>query len=266
MLPFVIPAMLLVGGLLGLLGGGGALLAVPLLRLGTHLDTHEAVALALPVVAAASLAALVPHLRAGRVRVGLGLRFALLGMAGALAAGRLAHHVPEALLLGGLVAIMGKSALSLWRCQRCDEAETVDERGVPRPGAPATPSGGPTAGNLAWHALAIGTLTGLSGVGGGFLIVPALTLRAGLPTRVAAATSLLVIALNALGGLAGHLLAGRAPGAGVPGGWLGAALAAAAAGALVGSLLAGRLPQPVLRRGFAVLVLIAAGSLLVSAA
>ena len=121
-----------------------------------------------------------------------------------------------------------------------------------RPGAGPVPgrrhpAAAPVAG------LGVGVLTGFLGVGGGFLIVPALVLLARLEMPVAIGTSLVVIAVNAAAGLVGHL-GGEPP----PLGLTASFTAIAIAGALLGSRLAGRLPPARLRRGFAALVILVA--------
>ena len=99
-------------------------------------------------------------------------------------------------------------------------------------------------------AFGVGAMTGLVGVGGGFLIVPVLTLVAGLPTRAAVGTSLLVIALNSLAGFSAHTSA-RLP----PAEFLVPLVVACSAGGLLGSVFSERVPQRVVRRGFAMLVI-----------
>ena len=228
-----------VGLLLGVLGGGGSILAVPLLMYVGGLETRAAIAASLLVVGASSLAALVPHALGGHVRWRTGVFFGGAGIAGAQLGGRMARVLPETLLLVGFGVMMVFTAIALFRCRRCDDA--------PGEIRPATP---PKRVRLVLHGLGVGTLTGLVGVGGGFLIVPALTLFAGVPTRAAVATSLLVITLNSASGYVAHaaeLEIGR--------GFLLALIAACALGSIGGSVVADRVPQRTLRRGFAVVVM-----------
>ena len=107
--------------------------------------------------------------------------------------------------------------------------------------------------------LAVGLLTGFFGVGGGFVIVPILTLWLDTPFRRAVATSLVIITITGVAALASHLLAGSRPDLGVT---LTLGLATGT-GALLGTQVAERLPQAVLRRGFSVLVGAVALALLV---
>ena len=108
-------------------------------------------------------------------------------------------------------------------------------------------------------ACCVGAMTGFFGVGGGFVIVPVLTLWLGAPFRRAVATSLVIIAITGVFALASHLLTGARPTSPSP---LTLSLATGA-GALLGTLVAERLPQALLRRGFAVIVAVVAVALLV---
>lgn len=182
---------ILVGALLGALGGGGSLVAVPLLVHAAGLDLAAATGAALLVVAAASLVGAFAQHRRGQVEVRAALAFGLATMAAGFAGARLARGLDEVLLarLLGLVTLAAAGAM----------LTGLKRRAAPVPGAapvvPALPLG---------LGLGVGLLTGLVGVGGGFLIVPALTLGLGLPMPQATGTSLLVIAMGALAALAGN--------------------------------------------------------------
>jgi uncharacterized membrane protein YfcA len=235
MLLVVLALAVVVGLSLGLLGGGGSILAVPLLVYVAGLGAPAAVATSLFVVGTTSAIAVLPHAAKARVHWRTGLLLAGGGMAGAYLGGRLAIRVPGAVLLVAFAAMMLATASAMLRGRR--ERPT----GATRPHAVAT---------VALGAL-VGTLTGFVGAGGGFLIVPALTLVAGLTMTSAIGTSLLVITLQSMAGLLGHLHGTQAP-------W-GLALAvtgAAVVGSLIGARLAGRVSQPALRRGFGVMVLV----------
>lgn len=223
----------LVGLSLGLLGGGGSMLTVPILVYVIGVPAHEAVALSLLVVGATSLAALIPHARAGHVRFRTGALFGAASMTGAYGAGTIAHRVPAAALLVLFAGMMLASAAAMMRGRPRDAA---DDRRAARP-------------VLALVGLVIGALCGLVGAGGGFAFVPTLILLGRLPTRAAVGTSLLVIAMSSLGGLAGHL-----EGVHLDGPLAAAVTGAAVAGSVAGGALACRIPPALLRRGFAWLV------------
>lgn len=218
-----------VGISLGLLGGGGSILAVPLLVYVAGLPAKQAIATSLLVVGATAAVGLVPHARAGRVRWRTGLIFGLAGMAGAYAGGRVAGHIPDGVLLTGFAVMMLATATAMIRSRR---SEPPAGR---QPSLPRTVVVGAV----------IGVIAGLIGAGGGFLIVPALTLLGGLTMPEAIGTSLLAIAMQSAAGLAGHLSTVHIP-------WplATAVTAAAIAGSLLGGRLAGRIPAPVLRRAF----------------
>ncbi|SEE04705.1 sulfite exporter TauE/SafE family protein [Streptomyces sp. TLI_105] len=233
MTALVVAASLLVGLSLGVLGGGGSILTVPILVYLAGQDTKEAIATSLFVVGVTSLAALLPHARARRVHWRTGLLFGGFSMVGAYGGGRLAEHVPGTVLLLVFALMMPVTAVAMLRKPR---------RG--REKARRTPAGPPPK-HIAVKGLAVGAVTGLVGSGGGFLVVPALAVLGGLSMGVAVGTSLLVIGMNSFAGLAGHLSGG-------PLDW-GLALtvsAAAVVGSLAGGRLAGRIPQDALRTAF----------------
>ncbi|MEU8233277.1 sulfite exporter TauE/SafE family protein [Actinoplanes sp. NPDC048967] len=220
-----------IGVSLGLLGGGGSILAVPLLIYVAGMPTKEAIATSLLVVGATSAVAVVPHLRAGRVRWRTGLIFGIAGMAGAYSGGRLAAYVPGGVLLTAFALMMLATAAAMIRGRRRVSTEPVPhELPVLR---------------VVLDGVAVGLVTGLVGAGGGFLVVPALALLGGLPMPVAVGTSLVVIAMKSFAGFAGYLSE-------VPINWglAGAVTLAAVAGSLFGARLAGRVPADILRKGF----------------
>jgi uncharacterized membrane protein YfcA len=224
-----------VGLTLGLLGGGGSLLMVPLLAYVAGMPTTEAIAASLVVVGATSAVSVIGHARAGRVHWRTGLLFGATGMAGALAGGLISGHLPGQLLMSGFAALMVITAVAMLRGRR---------------GVASSEPVRPSPGRVLLIGAGVGLVTGLLGAGGGFLIVPALTLLAGLPIAAAVGTSLLVIAMNSAAGLAGHLMA-------VPIDWglTGAVTAAAVLGSLVGARLLARVSAEKLRRSFGWFVL-----------
>ena len=204
------PLGLLIGLSLGALGAGGSVLAVPALVYVAGESARRATTTSLLVVGAAALVGMAAHYRAGRVRVGTGVAFGLAGVGGSVAGSMVNRHVdPNLLLLAFSVLVL----IAAWRMVTgCPTCTQVGERGELSRTRPATRFG-PIA--LALHqnldiqtgavVLAAGTgigfLTGLFGVGGGFVIVPALTLLLGLNMPEAIGTSLLVIAINSAAAL-----------------------------------------------------------------
>ncbi len=233
-----------IGISLGLLGGGGSILAVPLLVYVADLPAKEAIATSLLVVGVTSAVGVLPHARAGRIRWRTGLVFGVAGMAGAYAGGRLAAFVPAAVLLTGFALMMLATAAAMIRGRR-------DSGGAPaRHELPVL--------RVVLDGAVVGLVTGLVGAGGGFLVVPALALLGGLPMPVAVGTSLVVIAMKSFAGLAGYLSS-----VGIDWGLAAAVTAAAVVGSLAGGQLAGRVPEPVLRRAFGWFVVVMGAFVLV---
>ncbi|WP_017570578.1 sulfite exporter TauE/SafE family protein [Nocardiopsis halotolerans] len=239
---------LLVGLLLGLLGAGGSILAVPALVLGVGMDLPSAIPASLVVVGASALAGLIPRLRQRVIRWPVALVFGAAGLPAAFAGTAVGRLLPERWLMLGFALLMVVVAVRMLRGQ--------EEQG----GACRTQAGGTDWRGCLPKALAagagVGFLTGLFGVGGGFVIVPALVLLLGLTAAEAVATSLVIVVINAASGLAAH--------AGAAAKLDPAAVAVFAAAAMTASLATGRLAKRVparpLRRGFAALVLaVAAG-------
>ena len=232
---------LAIGVLLGLLGGGGSILAVPALVYGVGVSLAEAVPMSLLVVGISSAAALVPRLRHGHVAWRLAVVFGSAGAAAAFGGAAVNRMLNPRVVLVGFAVLMVAAGVRMLR-----------EPGNAG-GDCALPDGG-----INWRGclpkaigsgLVVGFLTGLFGVGGGFLIIPALVLLLGLPMTVAVGTSLVIIVVNSAAGFVAHAgdttldyrLAAVFTGAAIVG-----ALAAAPAAA--------RLPAERLRSWFAYLV------------
>lgn len=202
------PLGFLIGLSLGALGGGGSILAVPALVYAAGQEPRAATATSLFLVGTAALFGMGAHWRAGRVRVATGAVFGLCGIGGSLAGTALNRHIdPDLLLLGfsGLVVIAAWRMLTA--CPTC--TKVGESREVARPGTTLLATRRSIDVRTALVVLAAGTgvgfLTGLFGVGGGFVIVPALALALKLPMPEAIGTSLLVIAINSGVGLAARL-------------------------------------------------------------
>jgi uncharacterized protein len=182
----------LIGLSLGLLGGGGSILTVPVLVYVLGFDAKEAIAMSLPVVGTASLIGAIGHSRAGNVRVRTALIFGATAMAGAFAGARVAGLLSGTTQLLIFAGVMLLAAASMYGSPLRDAATArPDLQGGLLP--------------LLSSAAGVGALTGIVGIGGGFLIVPALVVFARIPMREAVGTSLLVIALNTASGFAGYL-------------------------------------------------------------
>ncbi len=232
----------LVGVSLGLLGGGGSILTVPLLVYVTGLDAKEAIAASLVVVGVTSAIGSLGHARAGRVRWRTGLLFGTAGLGGAFLGGLLGGYLPGTVLLGAFALMMVATSVAMLRGRSDDAPVRHGDLPVVR---------------VLIDGVVVGLVTGLVGAGGGFLVVPALALLGGMPMGIAVGTSLVVIAMKSLGGVAGYLSS-----VSLDWGLIAAVTAAAVAGSLVGGRLAGHVPDDALRRGFAWFVLIMGGFVL----
>ncbi|MEU5825032.1 sulfite exporter TauE/SafE family protein [Streptomyces sp. NPDC047803] len=235
-----------VGLALGALGGGGSVLAIPALIYLLGLSPAAATTASLFIVTATSATALYAHARAGHVRWRAGAAFAAAGVVPAAAAGLAATRLPQAVLTAAFAAI---AALAAVRMLRPGPERGRGEVGEVRP----LRAGGAGAG--------LGAVTGLLGVGGGFLAVPALVTVLAFEMQAAVGTSLLVITVNSLtslvtrsGGAAGMDWAVTAP-----------FTAAAVLGAWDGKRLAERVSGGGLQRLFAWVLLAVAAFMLVDA-
>ncbi|MCB4208914.1 sulfite exporter TauE/SafE family protein [Arthrobacter sp. UM1] len=238
---------LLVGLIMGGLGGGGAILTVPVLAYGFGMTAHEATASSLVIVGVGALVGLIPHHRGGHVMWRQGALYGVLGLLGSFLGTRLSAGVDERLLLGMFAALLVVVAVLMARTAFRGRAE----------GAGASVSGrflgmdGRTLARATTTATGVGFLTGFFGVGGGFAIVPALTLVLGYTMRQAVGTSLLVIAVNSAASLLFRA------GGGVSLDWAVVLpfLLATVAGSLAGGQLMARVPKKALRLGFAAFLL-----------
>ena len=229
-----------IGLSLGLLGGGGSILAVPVLVHVVGLAAKPAIATSLLVVSAASFAATIVHARAGRVRYRIGATFGVASMAGAFVGGRLSGLLPDAMLLATFTAVMIVTGVMMLRKRpalvpgpRCVSSRCTAVLGA-----------------------SVGILTGVVGAGGGFVVVPALAIIGGLSMPEAIATSLLVIGANSLAGFLGQI--GHVA---IDARIATAVAVAAVVGSYVGALASLRFRAESLRRGFAVFVLGMAGAM-----
>lgn len=175
----------LVGAILGLVGGGGSVLAVPLLVYGVGVpSTHVAMGTSALAVAASALANLLGHWRAGNVKWRCGLTFAMAGVIGALIGSMVAKQVDGARLLGLFGALMIVVGVVMFLKREAQGNATVR---LTRASAPQL---------LPWllaGGLGVGLLSGFFGIGGGFLIVPALMLTTGMSLPFAIGTSLIAV-------------------------------------------------------------------------
>lgn len=178
----------LIGVALGALGGGGSVLTLPIFVFVAGIPAQEAVAISMAVVGGTSLFGAALHWRNGNFHAKAALLLAATGVAGAYGGSFLTHMVSQRVLLGVFAVLMFVTGIAMIR-KRVKNSDTQRCRIWPCLMIGAT----------------VGVLTGFLGVGGGFLIVPALVLFAGIETKAAVGSSLAIIALNSVGGLVGQL-------------------------------------------------------------
>lgn len=228
----------LVGLVLGLLGAGGAIIAVPALVYLLGKDAHQATTSSLLIVGVTAAIATLAHARRGHVRWGDGLVFAAVGTLGTVLGSNVSSRMPPDVLLLVFAGLMLVVATVMFR-RRCGQGEE-------RPGERR----GPVV--LAATAAGVGLLTGLLGVGGGFAVVPALVLALGYPMPVAVGTSLLVITVNSATAFLERLRTGVQLDVPVVAVFTVVAVVASLAGARLGSCV----PACALQRGFSALLVV----------
>lgn len=245
----LIPALIAgaaVGLALGALGGGGSVLAVPTLIYLLGFTPAAATTASLIIVTATSLTALYAHARTGNVRWKAGSLFAAAGLLPAAAAGAAASRLPQPVLTAAFAAIAALAAVKMLSPGR---AATGPAASGPRPAKAAGTGAG------------LGALTGLLGVGGGFLAVPALVTVLAFEMQTAVGTSLLVISANSLA----SLVTRGATTAGIDWAVIGPFTGAAILGAWDGKRLAVKVTGTLLQRTFAVVLLAVAAFMLIDA-
>ncbi len=190
-----------IGISLGLLGGGGSILAVPILIYVMGLSAREAIAASLFIVGVVSLMGLIPHAKAGNVSLKLALTFAPAAMVGAYGGAKLAElpFISDTIQLVAFGLVMFLASILMIRKKRAAVPVQPESTATPK-----SPSFGKTL-LIPLEGILVGVITGFVGVGGGFAIIPALVLLGGTPMKEAIGTSLLIIALKSATAFWGYL-------------------------------------------------------------
>lgn len=189
---------LAIGLLLGLLGGGGSILTVPMLVYLFDIPVKNAILTSFAVVGVSSLAAVARYAGRGQVCWKSGLFFGLSGMGGSFLGGRVGAVLPDHILMAlfGLLAL-ATGIVMLVKAKRTALVPALAMKSCLCPLHTAYP-------RVLFDGFLVGVVTGMVGVGAGFLIVPVLTLLVGLPTPAAIGTSLMILVMNAMAGFAGQ--------------------------------------------------------------
>ncbi|MCB1776252.1 MAG: sulfite exporter TauE/SafE family protein [Candidatus Competibacteraceae bacterium] len=246
---------LLIGFSLGLTGGGGSIFAVPLLVYGLDVSAHEAVVISLAAVGATALGGGLVRVRDGDAEPRTAIIFGFSGILGAPLGAWLNPRFPATVLLTGFALLMLAVAFRMWRqaSRRPEETRLIRAGGYADddnagPACRYDPGGqlqftSRCALRLILAGTVTGLLSGLFGVGGGFLIVPALVMLASLPMRRAVATSLWVIVIISAIGFLSHLAVGHQLNTSITIPFVLGGLSGMALGTVVGRRIAGPLLQ-----------------------
>lgn len=248
-----------VGLSLGLTGGGGAIFAVPLLVYGLHVPTTDAVGISLTAVGVTSFVGFVHRWKLGEVEIPTGVLFSIAGMLGAPVGTWIAHDLPEAVLLLLFAGLMVIVAVRLWLqaarpaspATACPISEHLDAPTCQRNTAGVLILNSRCTVLLLIVGLLTGVLSGLFGVGGGFIIVPALVLFSGMAIQRAVGTSLMVIALVSASGAISQLWSERNISPSVTSGFVIGGIV----GLLIGQKIGRYLSGPLLQKIFVVAIL-----------
>ena len=236
---YVIVGALIIGACLGLFGSGGSILTVPVLLYLLHHEDKVAIAESLGIVGGIALLSAVPYAKSRLIDWRTVLLFGVPGMIGTYGGAWLAKFVPGIVQLLLFALVMLAAALMMWR------------RGGATPEVPPTPRRRSVA-IIGFEGLVVGVLTGFVGVGGGFLIVPALVILGGLSMRLAVGTSLVIIALKSASGFYKYLHVLEDLDLGIEWDTIGWFILIGALGSVAGRWLNARVNQAALQRGFAV--------------
>lgn len=249
----IIFAGLITGMLLGVFGSGGSIITLPALIYLLNVDPKAAIAMSLGIVGITAGLTAAQHWHKGNVNLKVTAIFGLFGVIGTFAGARLGVITPIIIQLSVFALVMYLAAWKMLRpvvqhksvgaaCTECADGfcDDLDYR------------------HIALHGIAVGVLTGVVGVGGGFLIVPALVLLSGLPMKQAIGTSLSIVSLKSFAGFAGY--AGAVV---VDYSLLAGFTVIAIVGSFASSMLAHHLPADILKRGFGVFLVLTASYILI---
>lgn len=247
----------LIGLTLALIGSGGSILTVPVLVYILDVDAVTATAYSLFIVGITAMVGSVPYMRRGEFSRDALIWFSFPSIAAVwLTRAYLVPWLPDVWLTLGAVSIdKGQGLLILFALLMLASAVMML-----RPSPIETLPSKPRIGLLLVEGAGVGVLTGLVGAGGGFLIIPALVLLAGLPIKTAVGTSLALIALKSIIGFTGDLTTGLSPDWPLLLGFTSTAIV----GILLGARLVPRVPASTLKRGFGVFLILVAVSMLVT--
>ncbi len=248
------------GIVLGLFGSGGSIIAMPALLYLLHVEPKSAIVMSLGIVAVTATISGWDNWRRGHVDVKVAAMFGLFGVIGTYAGARLGIYTPVAVQLTLFALVMYAVAWKMLQKEKQPQVQTVQlaKAGGESIAVAKTETIKTRMGHIALHGVGVGVLTGLVGVGGGFLIVPALVLLSGMPMKMAIGTSLVIVAAKSYSGFAGYIGA-------VPVDWaiMGSFTLVTVAGSFVGTRIALRFSQKILKRSFAIFLIMVASYMII---
>ncbi len=248
----IIIAGLITGMLLGIFGSGGSIITMPALLYLLDVEPKSAIAMSLGIVAVTATITAIQHWRRGNVNLRITVVFGLFGVAGTYAGALVGVITPVVIQLSVFALVMYTAA---WKMLK--PSPQPKSIGAAVADCPDGHCDDLRYGHIAVHGIAVGILTGIVGVGGGFLIVPALVLLSGLSMKKAVGTSLSIVALKSFAGFAGY-----AGSVAIDYQMMAIFTAIAVVGSVVGSQLGHRLPADLLKRGFGGFLLLVASYIL----
>jgi hypothetical protein len=230
------------GIVLGLFGSGGSIIAMPALMYLLDVEAKSAIAMSMGIVAVTATISGWDNWRRGNVDLKVAMWFGLFGVIGTYGGARLGVYTPVQVQLTLFALVMYAAAWKMLQPKKQPVAQLAMAGGPPLSEDEAISA---HMGHIAAHGVGVGVLTGLVGVGGGFLIVPALVLLSGIPMKLAIGTSLVIVAAKSYAGFAGYVGA-------VPVDWtiMASFTAVTVAGSFVGTRIAHRFSQETLKRSF----------------
>ena len=242
------------GIVLGLFGSGGSIIAMPALMYLLNVEAKSAIAMSMGIVAVTATISGWDNWRRGNVDLKVAAMFGLFGVIGTYGGARLGVYTPVQVQLTLFALVMYAAAWKMLQSKKQPVSQLATAGGPPLSEDEAISA---HMGHIAAHGVGVGVLTGLVGVGGGFLIVPALVLLSGIPMKIAIGTSLVIVAAKSYSGFAGYVAA-------VPVDWstMASFTAVTVAGSFVGTRVAHRFSQETLKRSFGVFLVFVASYIL----
>lgn len=240
----VILAGIITGILLGIFGSGGSIITMPSLLYLLNVEPKSAIAMSLGIVAVTASLSALQHWRHGNVDLKITLIFGLFGVIGTYVGALVGVITPVIIQLSIFALVMYAAA---WKMLKSTAQETSALNN-------AEPHSNELKyAHIAFHGITVGVLTGIVGVGGGFLIVPALALLSGLSMKRAIGTSLSIVSLKSFAGFAGY-----AGSVAIDYQLMGVFTAIAVVGSIIGTQMGHRLPADLLKKGFGGFLLLVA--------